>query len=100
MPSPVRLRQHAQPHLDLTGWIAYYRAHTSGVLAGDNATVRLDLDNEPQPAAILFVRPESGGATRISALATKATTSPLPLARARVAAVAKRAGGRPSSAMA
>src|SRR5688572_1665221 len=29
-PSPVRTEQHAEPHLDLAGWIAFYRACTPG----------------------------------------------------------------------
>lgn len=33
----------------------------------DNATIRLDIDNEPQPDAILFIRPELGGSARIDA---------------------------------
>jgi Uma2 family endonuclease len=28
---------------------------------GDNSTVRLDLDNEPQPDCLLFIPPERGG---------------------------------------
>src|SRR5438477_2413168 len=32
----------------------------------DNATVRLDLDNEPQPDATLRIAPEAGGRSRIS----------------------------------
>ena len=34
--------------------------------AGDNGSVRLDLDNEPQPDAYLIIRPEHGGQARIS----------------------------------
>src|SRR5436309_3682822 len=48
MPSAVRLPQHGEPHADLIAWLAYYRAFTPGVRVGDNITVRLDLDNEPQ----------------------------------------------------
>jgi Uma2 family endonuclease len=32
---------------------------------GDNSTVRLDLDNMPQPDGLLFVQPEHGGRVRI-----------------------------------
>ena len=32
----------------------------------DNATIRLDLDNEPQPDAMLFIEPGRGGQARIS----------------------------------
>jgi Uma2 family endonuclease len=34
---------------------------TPGTDAGDNATVRLDTENEPQPDLALIVRPEFGG---------------------------------------
>ena len=66
MPSPVRLHRHSRPHLHMAGWLAAYEAETSGVLAGDNSTVRLDLDNEPQPDLMLLIDPDRGGQTRIS----------------------------------
>lgn len=39
---------------------------TPGVDLSDAPTVRLDLDNEPQPDAVLFVEANVGGQTRIS----------------------------------
>ncbi|OJW14262.1 MAG: hypothetical protein BGO49_10295, partial [Planctomycetales bacterium 71-10] len=66
MASPVRHTQHARPHLRLCAWIASYVALTPGVDAGDNGSVRLDLGNEPQPDAYLFVAPGHGGGVRIS----------------------------------
>jgi Uma2 family endonuclease len=39
---------------------------TPGVAMGDNPTVRLDLDNEPQPDAVLLIAPEAGGQARLS----------------------------------
>lgn len=65
MPSPVSLQRHGLPHLDLVTWLGTYRVFTPGVLAGDNSTVRLDLDNEPQPDGILFIDPKLGGQTHI-----------------------------------
>jgi Uma2 family endonuclease len=41
-----------------------YAASTPGVQGYDNATVRLDLDNEPQPDVLLCIDP--GGACRVS----------------------------------
>ena len=35
------------------GWLWAYCAATKGVDVADNATVRLDMDNEPQPDALL-----------------------------------------------
>jgi Uma2 family endonuclease len=66
MPSPVRYHRHGRPHLKLIGWLARYEAETPGVEAADNSTVRLDLDNEPQPDAFLLVHPDRGGQTQIS----------------------------------
>jgi Uma2 family endonuclease len=66
MPSPVRLRRHGEPHANILLWLTYYRAGTPGVIAADNASARLDLDNEPQPDAILMIEPQRGGQTRIS----------------------------------
>lgn len=66
MPSPVRVRRHGGPHAKMIGWLIHYQAGTPGVEVADNATARLDLDNEPQPDAMLFVAPELGGQVRIS----------------------------------
>ena len=57
MPSPVRLRRHGEPHTLTLGWLTAYRAGTPGVIAADNASARLDLDNEPQPDALLMIDP-------------------------------------------
>lgn len=51
-------------HFDLIGWLFCYRMQTAGVQGGDNSTLRLDLDNEPQPDAFLRILPTSGGQTR------------------------------------
>jgi Uma2 family endonuclease len=66
MPSPVRYAGHSQPHSRLGTWLGIYELDTPGVEAGDNGTIRLDLDNEPQPDAFLIIRPERGGQARIS----------------------------------
>ena len=67
MPSPVRHGGHSHPHTRLVAWLANYETDTPGVEAGDNGSIRLDLDNEPQPDGYLIMRPESGGQARISA---------------------------------
>jgi Uma2 family endonuclease len=61
MPSPVRLKKHAKPHAAIVTWLGTYEAATPGVELADNATVRLDLDNEPQPDALLRILPRAGG---------------------------------------
>src|SRR5437016_7821456 len=65
MPSPVRLDRHAEPHGALSGWLFFYRAHTPGVRLADNATIRLDTKNDPQPDAALFLDPACGGHVRV-----------------------------------
>src|SRR5437763_1331075 len=67
MPSPVRLRRHGWPHFRLITWLGAYAAVTPGLIGADNATARLDLDNEPQPDTLLLIDPEWGGQARISA---------------------------------
>lgn len=61
MASPLRFEPHAEPHSDLIGWLWSYKIATLGVRLGDNPTVRLDLDNEPQPDAVLLIDARSGG---------------------------------------
>ena len=66
VPSPVRHHFHGQPHSYVTGWLVLYKANTPGVQVSDNSTVRLDLDNESQPDALLLIDPERGGQTFLS----------------------------------
>jgi Uma2 family endonuclease len=66
VPSPLRYRRHGRPHSLIMGWLAVYDAATPGVELADNATVRLDLDNEPQPDALLRIESDCGGQSRIS----------------------------------
>ena len=64
--SPTRFEQHGRPHHDLVTWPGVYRAATPGVLAGNNATVRLDFENEVQPDGLLRLEPALGGRCRIT----------------------------------
>ena len=64
-PSPTRFRNHGRPHATLVGWLFTYAAATPGVQVGDNPTVRLDLDNEPQPDVAMLITPEAGGQARV-----------------------------------
>jgi Uma2 family endonuclease len=63
VPSPVRFKQHGRPQIHFATWLGMYEAATPFVLAGDNSTVRLDLDNEPQPDLLLLIESEAGGKT-------------------------------------
>ncbi|MCC5638040.1 Uma2 family endonuclease [Nostoc sp. CHAB 5844] len=64
MASPLRITNHGNPHARIMTWLGSYWAATPGVELGDNATVRLDFDNEPQPDALLRI--EVGGQSTIS----------------------------------
>ncbi|WP_416670650.1 Uma2 family endonuclease [Egbenema bharatensis] len=66
VPSPLRFEPHAEPHGQLITWLGVYQAMTGGVRMGDNPTVRLDLDNEPQPDAVLLISDAVGGQSRLS----------------------------------
>jgi Uma2 family endonuclease len=50
--SPVSL-PHGDEHFRLIAWLGAYTARHPEVAGSDNATIRLDLDNEPQPDAHL-----------------------------------------------
>jgi len=65
MPSPVRLR-HAEAHGQVLVWLGVYAAATPGVRLADNASLRLDLDNEVQPDALLRLDPALGGRSYVS----------------------------------
>src|SRR5258706_12478786 len=60
MPSPVSYRKHSKPHALVMSWIGIYWAETPGVEGGDNGSLRLDTDNEPQPDAFLIIQPQLG----------------------------------------
>ena len=64
VPSPVNYTDHGKPHMHLITLLGVYEASTPGVEGGDNTTVRLDLDNEPQPDAFLRIAPGRGGQSR------------------------------------
>ena len=64
--SPLRHHQHGLPHSRVMTWLGVYQALTPGVDLSVEPTVRLDLDNEPQPDAVLFIEPEAGGQIQLS----------------------------------
>lgn len=65
MPSPVRWNFHGTQHANLIWWLQSFVIAAPGTQVGDNATVRLDLDNEPQPDATLIIEPRCGGQVAI-----------------------------------
>ena len=67
-------RKHGVPHASMGGVLWTYKAATLGVEAGDNVTVQLGYDAEPQPDLYLRILPEYGGQSRDF----KDDTSPAP----------------------
>ena len=54
MASPVRADVHGIPHVNLATLLRVYATKHPGLLVADNATVRLDTLNEPQPDLLLM----------------------------------------------
>lgn len=65
MAPAVSLRGHGQPHFRMIGLLSQYDLMTPGVVGADNATVRLDLDNLPQPDIFLLIAPELDGPVNV-----------------------------------
>lgn len=58
--SPLK-RAHGTPHVFMSGVLAVYTSETRGVEPGDNTTLILGADSEPQPDLYLRTLPEYGG---------------------------------------
>ena len=62
MSSPVGYRRHSKPHIVLGNWLGHYIAKTPHLeIYGDNGTLRLDEDAEPQPDLLLALPRGAGG---------------------------------------
>ena len=67
MPPPaVSFTFHGEPHADFLGWLSFYKALTPGVRSGDNSSLRMDLDNMPQPDAFLMIPEARGGQAKVA----------------------------------
>ena len=66
IPSPVHFASHSQPHAHIITWLGVYCSINKDVSIGDNATVRLDTDNEVQPDVLLRLDENKNGRSRIS----------------------------------
>ncbi len=66
MPSPMR-RDHGRESRFVAGWLDRYERFTPGVEGADGATVKLDLQGEPQPDHFLLIVPECGGQSGVDA---------------------------------
>ena len=61
--SPLK-RQHSNPHVLLGTVFGTYKLHTPGVESGDNGTILLGDEGEPQPDLYLRILPEFGGQSK------------------------------------
>src|SRR5688572_33336177 len=66
MGSPVRYLQHGRPERVLSRWLGYYEDVTPGLDVSGNTTVRLDLDNEPQPDLLVRLPERAGSPSRVT----------------------------------
>lgn len=64
VPSPV-YPQHGEPHSDIITWLGTYRAATPGIRVSDNTSLRLDVDNEPQPDVCVWIDDPTGEGMRV-----------------------------------
>ncbi|MEM1012708.1 MAG: Uma2 family endonuclease, partial [Planctomycetota bacterium] len=65
MASPVRLEQHGEPHSSIVGWLVAYRSRHPDVRLGDNVTLILGRDTDPQPDACLLLPESRGGRAKL-----------------------------------
>jgi Uma2 family endonuclease len=61
MMTSSRALQHGNPHALLSGWLFTFAMHDPSLTISDNATIRLNADNDPQPDLCLL---RQGGQTR------------------------------------
>lgn len=61
--SPLRVKQHGEPHSHIITWLGVYLASTPGLRMADSSTYRLDEENELQPDVSVWIeQPINGGA--------------------------------------
>ncbi len=54
MMTSLRAIQHGNPHALLSGWLFTFKMHDPELILSDNATIRLNADNDPQPDLCLL----------------------------------------------
>ncbi|MEM7807824.1 MAG: Uma2 family endonuclease [Planctomycetota bacterium] len=65
MASPVRLEQHGKPHARIVTWLGTYCSRHADVEIGDNVTLILGRDTDPQPDACLLLPESRGGRAKL-----------------------------------
>lgn len=63
--SPSRAADHGDQHGFLATWLGFFAASHGELRMNPETTVRLDMDNEPQPDVLLRRVPESGGSSSL-----------------------------------
>lgn len=66
MADAVRYRKRGRPNRWITRLLVTYEGRTPGVAGADNTSVRMDLDNMPQPDTLLFIEPPHSKTVTIS----------------------------------
>jgi Uma2 family endonuclease len=66
MAAAVRNRKHGKPNRWISALLGKYEASTPGTSGADNVSVRLDLDNMPQPDCVLIIEPPHSQSVTIS----------------------------------
>ncbi|MCP4166313.1 MAG: Uma2 family endonuclease [Chloroflexi bacterium] len=66
VPSPTRHITHGQPHARMIAWLGQYWAANPILDMSDNATLRLDYENELQPDILLRLPVSSGGTSWVN----------------------------------
>jgi Uma2 family endonuclease len=64
---PSRHVYRGRPQSMLQAWLIYYAEMTPGVDLGDNCTLRLSEESEPQPDLLLRIPAERGGSSALDA---------------------------------
>jgi Uma2 family endonuclease len=65
--SPIAYAGHSRPHVVILTLLGFYEAATSGVACGANGSLRIDLENMPEPDAFLLIHASHGGQAEIDA---------------------------------
>jgi Uma2 family endonuclease len=67
MPPAALSVDHGTPHFGMITWLGMYQLLTPGVEGSDNASIRFDDKNMPQPDALLRILETHGGQCRVTA---------------------------------
>jgi Uma2 family endonuclease len=63
---PALSIDHGAPHFDLIAWLGWYKTLTLGIGGADNASIRFNDRNMPQPDALLRILDTHGGRCRVT----------------------------------